>query len=309
MSLMRSILLAASQNQWLRHRAVNYPFVRRTVSRFMPGEKLDDALSAAHTLRGRKIGTVFTHLGENIKDRGEAQQVADHYCEVLERVRQEGLQAEISVKLTQLGLDLSPELCFQHLNGIIGRAQKDSIVWVDMEASNYVDATLDLYRRTLATHPNVGVCLQAYLHRTKDDLAKLLTLQPSIRLVKGAYNEPPEIAFARKQDVDENYFELGKQMLRARKENRCVRAAFGTHDVALIRRLADCAWAEGFARRDFEVQMLYGIQRAEQEYLAREGCTSIVLVAYGSYWYPWFVRRLAERPANLWFMVRNVFAA
>ncbi len=309
MSLMRSMLLAASQNQWLRHRAANYPFVRRSVSRFMPGETLDDALGAAEILRGKKIGAVFTYLGENIKDRAEAQQVAEHYLEVLKRIREKGLQAEISVKLTQLGLDLSPDLCFEHLNAIIERAQKDSIVWVDMEASNYVDATLDLYRRALKAHSNVGVCLQAYLHRTKDDLAKLLPLRPSIRLVKGAYNEPPGIAFPRKQDVDESYFELGKQMLKAKKENRCVRAAFGTHDLALIRRLAEYASTEGFSKKDFEVQMLYGIQRAEQERLTNEGCTSIVLVAYGSYWYPWFVRRLAERPANLWFMVRNIFAA
>jgi len=309
MSLMRSILLAASQNRWLRHRAVNYSFVKRTVSRFMPGEALEDALRAADLLRSKKIGTVFTHLGENIKDRAEAQQVAEHYLEVLKRVREKGLQAEISVKLTQLGLDLSPDLCFEHLSAIIERAEKDSIVWVDMEASNYVDATLDLFRRALTAHPNVGICLQAYLYRTKDDLAKLLPLHPSIRLVKGAYNEPPEIAFPCKQDVDEHYFELGARMLRAKKENRRVRAAFGTHDVALIRRLSDCASAEGFAKRDFEVQMLYGIQRAEQERLASDGCTSIVLVAYGSYWYPWFVRRLAERPANLWFMLRNVFAA
>jgi len=309
MSLMRSLLLAAARNQWLREHATRYSFVRGTVSRFMPGETLDAALAAAESLRSKKIGTVFTHLGENVKDHAEVRQVREHYLEVLKRIRASGLQAEISVKLTQLGLDLSPELCFEHLNAIVERAQKDSIIWVDMEASNYVDATLDLYRRALTAHPNVGICLQAYLHRTKDDLAKLLPLRPSIRLVKGAYDEPPEIAFARKQDVDESYFELGKQMLRAKKENRCVRAAFGTHDVALMRRLADFAAAEGFGKKDFEVQMLYGIQRAEQERLASEGCTSIVLVAYGSYWYPWFVRRLAERPANLWFIVRNVFAA
>ena len=308
MSLMRSLLLAAARNQWLREHATRYSFVRGTVSRFMPGETLDAALAAAESLRSKKIGTVFTHLGENVKDHAEVRQVREHYLEVLKRIRASGLQAEISVKLTQLGLDLSPELCFEHLKAIVERAPKDSIVWVDMEASNYVDATLDLYRRALTAHPNVGICLQAYLHRTKDDLAKLLPLRPSIRLVKGAYDEPPEIAFARKQDVDESYFELGKQMLRAKKENRCVRAAFGTHDVALMRRLADFAAAEGFGKKDFEVQMLYGIQRAEQERLASEGCTSIVLVAYGSYWYPWFVRRLAERPANLWFMVRNVFA-
>ena len=304
---MRSLLLAASQNRWLRDHATQYSFVRGTVLRFMPGETLDDALGAAETLRSKRIGTVFTHLGENIKDRGEAQQVAEHYLEVLKRIREKGLQAEISVKLTQLGLDLSADLCFEHLNAIIECAEKDSIVWVDMEASNYVDATLDLYRRVLSVRPNVGICLQAYLYRTKDDLEKLLPLRPSIRLVKGAYDEPPAMAFPRKQDVDENYFELGRRMLRAKKENRCMRAAFGTHDVTLIRRLANCASAEGFAKKEFEVQMLYGVQRAEQERLASEGCTSIVLVAYGSYWYPWFVRRLAERPANLWFIVRNVF--
>jgi proline dehydrogenase len=153
----------------------------------------------------------------------------------------------------------------------------------------------------------VGICLQAYLYRTKVDLTKLLPLCPSIRLVKGAYNEPREIAFPLKKDVDESYFELAKLMLQAKKENRCVRAAFGTHDVLLIRRLSDFAAEEKLAKADLEVQMLYGIQRAEQERLANEGCKSIVLVAYGSYWYPWFVRRLAERPANLWFMVRNAF--
>src|SRR6184192_672450 len=245
MGWMRSLLLAASQNRWLRDHATQYSFVRGTVLRFMPGETLDDALGAAETLRSKRIGTVFTHLGENIKDRGEAQQVAEHYLEVLKRIREKSLQAEISVKLTQLGLDLSADLCFEHLNAIIERAEKDSIVWVDMEASNYVDSTLDLYRRALTSHSNVGVCLQAYLHRTTEDLARLLPLRPSIRLVKGAYNEPPEIAFPRKQDVDESYFELGKQMLRAKKVNSGMRAAFGTHDVALIRRLASFASAEG----------------------------------------------------------------
>jgi proline dehydrogenase len=305
---MRSLLLAAAQNQWLRDRATRYRFVRNTVSRFMPGESLEDALGAAQALRSKRIGTVFTHLGENIKDRSEAQQVTEHYLEVLDRIRQKGLPAEISVKLTQLGLDLSSDLCFDNLKTIIERVQKGSIVWVDMEASNYVDVTLDVYRRALQLYPNVGVCLQAYLHRTKDDVSKLLPLRPSIRLVKGAYNESPEVAFSRKQDVDDNYFALAKEMLIAKKENRCVRAAFGTHDLPLIRRLSELASTEGLAKADFEVQMLYGIQRAEQERLANAGCTSIVLVAYGSYWYPWFVRRLAERPANLWFMLRNVFA-
>src|SRR6266850_558511 len=220
MSLTRSLLLAASQNRWLREHATRYRFVKSSVARFMPGETFDDAIEVARTLRGNRIGTVFTHLGENVTDRAEAQKVRDHYLEVLGRIQQSGLRSEISVKLTQLGLDLSPDLCFSHLKTIIERAEKDSIVWLDMEASNYVDATLDLYRRALELFPNVGVCLQAYLFRTKDDLSKLLALRPSIRLVKGAYNEPPEIAFPRKQDVDENYFALAKEMLIAKKGDR-----------------------------------------------------------------------------------------
>jgi proline dehydrogenase len=309
MALMRSILLAASQNTWLRENAVNYPFVRRSVSRFMPGESLDAAMQAARGLEQKKIASVFTNLGENVKDRSEALQVTEHYIDVLHRIHDSGLQAEISVKLTQLGLDLSPDFCFENLDRLIAQERKGAIVWVDMEASSYVDATLDIYKRALGKYPNVGICLQAYLYRTQKDVEALLPLRPSIRLVKGAYKEPPEIAFPKKQDVDENYFTLGAAMMAAQSAGSCVRAAFGTHDVGLIRRLAGHAAQNGFPKNHFEVQMLYGIQREEQERLAREGYRSAVLVAYGTYWYPWFVRRLAERPANLWFMARNLFAS
>ena len=309
MTFVRSLLLAASQNLWLREHAVKYPFVRRSVSRFMPGETLDAALEAARTLQQKNIATVFTHLGENVADRAEARRVAEHYLEVLGRVHELKLPAEVSVKLTQLGLDLSRDFCFENLEQIIQHENRNSIVWVDMEASNYVDTTLELYRRALKSFPNVGICLQAYLYRTKKDLADLLALKPSIRLVKGAYKEPASIAFPKKSDVDENYFKLAEEMLRAKMAGHCPRAAFGTHDVPLIRRLSHYVRAQGLPASDLEVQMLYGIQRAEQERLAREGSRSMVLVAYGSYWYPWFVRRLAERPANLWFMVRNVFAS
>ena len=309
MALTRSMLLAASQNVWLREHAVNYPFVRKSVSRFMPGETLDAALGAAHALLQKKIGSVFTHLGENVADRNEAHKVAEHYGEVLNRIHELNLPTEVSVKLTQLGLDLSPDFCFGNLEQILQRENGKSIVWVDIEASNYVDVTIEIYRRALAKYQNVGLCLQAYLYRTKKDLADLLPMRPSIRLVKGAYKEPASIAYPKKQDVDANYFALAQEMLRAKAAGQCVRAAFGTHDVALIRRLSDYVSQRGFAKGDFEVQMLYGIQRAEQERLANAGHRSIVLVAYGSYWYPWFVRRLAERPANLWFMLRNVFGS
>ena len=309
MSVMRSVLLAASQNKWLRENAVNYPFVRRSASRFMPGESLDAALTAADKLAQKQIASVFTNLGENVTDRSEAQQVTEHYLEVLRRIHGAGLRTEVSVKLTQLGLDLSKEFCFENLEKIIVREKKEAIVWVDMEASGYVDATLEIYERALRKYPNVGICLQAYLYRTKKDLEKLLPLRPSIRLVKGAYKEPPQIAYPKKQDVDENYFSLAQAMMAAQATDQCVRAAFGTHDGKLIRRMADHATQQGFPKKEFEVQMLYGIQREEQERLAREGYRSGVLVAYGTYWYPWFVRRLAERPANLWFMARNLFAS
>lgn len=309
MALMRSLLLAASQNVWLREHAVKYPFVRRSVSRFMPGETLDAALGAAQMLRQKQIGSVFTHLGENVSEHNEARKVTDHYLEVLDRIHQWNLPTEISVKLTQLGLDLDADFCFENLERIIQRENNTAIVWVDMEASNYVDATLEIYRRALKRYLNVGICLQAYLYRTKKDLAELLPLRPSIRLVKGAYKEPESVAYPRKADVDENYFALAQEMLHAKTAGECVRAAFGTHDVALIRRLAEYLAQQKLPKSELEVQMLYGIQRAEQERLAREGCHSIVLVAYGTYWYPWFVRRLAERPANLWFMLRNVLAS
>ena len=309
MALMRSMLLAASQNLWLRDHAADFPFVRRSVSRFMPGETLDAALSAAQSLLSKNIASVFTHLGENVADRNEAAQVTGHYLQVLDRIHAAKLPTEVSVKLTQLGLDLSPELCFENLQQILQHENPGQTVWVDMEASNYVDATLHIYKRALQIYPNVGICLQSYLYRTSKDLADLLSLHPSIRLVKGAYKEPPSIAFPKKSDVDQNYFALAQQLLLSQQSGTCARAAFGTHDLALIRRLSEFMAGQGIDHRQLEIQMLYGIQRAEQERLAQSGCRSVVLVAYGTYWYPWFVRRLAERPANMWFVLRNVFAS
>jgi proline dehydrogenase len=303
----RSILLAASQNAWLRDHAAKHKFVRRTVSRFMPGEELSDALAAAQRLQAKNIGSIFTRLGENVTDEAEARSVAQHYLEVLRGVQKLHLDAEISVKPTQLGLDLSLELCYDNLKTIIQQEDPRRVVWIDMEASNYVDATLQLYKRALGECSNIGVCLQAYLRRTGDDLAGLLPLRPSIRLVKGAYSEPPDIAFPEKSRVDENYFLLAKEMLLAKKAEPKIRAAFGTHDMVLLRRISEFAATSGLAKTTVEVQMLYGIKSAEQERLARDGYRSKVLVAYGSHWYAWFIRRLAERPANLWFVARNLF--
>ena len=307
MSMVRSVLLAGSQSRWLREQAPRFRFVRDAVSRFMPGEKLEDALEAARALQRENIAAVFTALGENITDKAEAEAVAAHYVDVLRRIHLSGLRAEVSVKLTQLGLDLDAGLACENLRRIVEAAGPASTVWIDMEASNYTERTLELYRRLRFSHPNVGVCLQAYLYRTREDLESLIPLGPAIRLVKGAYKEPHTVAFPRKRDVDENYFKLAQRMLSEYARTRGVRAAFGTHDRALIARIAAHALSIGLSKDAFQFQMLYGIQRQEQLRLARDGWRSTVLIAYGSYWFPWFMRRLAERPANVWFVARNLF--
>jgi len=309
MGFMRSFFLACSQSTWMRERATRYPFVRRAVSKFMPGETADAALAAAQVLQQASVGTVFTHLGENIKDPAEAERVTTHYVDVLDRICHMGLGTEVSVKLTQLGLDLSLELCYRNMRRIIAHAGAESTVWIDMEASNYVDATLALYRRALAEFPNVGVCVQAYLHRTRKDVESLIPLGGAIRLVKGAYQEPPEVAFPRKADVDENYFVLAQLLLGGNARSSGLRAALATHDLKLIRRIIEWAESQKLAKSGFEFQMLYGIQRQEQLRLAREGWKSVVLIAYGSYWFPWYMRRLAERPANVLFVLRSLFAS
>jgi proline dehydrogenase len=213
----------------------------------------------------------------------------------------------VSLKLTQLGLDLNEDVCFNNLMTIVGRAEKfKNMVWIDMEQSQYVDRTIALYKRVLKDHPMVGLCVQAYLYRTQRDLEELIPLSPAIRLVKGAYKEPASIAFRKKSDVDANFFALAKTLLENVKKHH-VQIAVGTHDKALIQRIQREAEVFGLAITDFEFQLLYGIQTGEQERLARAGYRIRSLISYGTFWFPWYVRRLAERPANVWFVIKNVF--
>jgi len=308
MSLLRRTILVAAQNKWLRERAPQFGFFRRTTKRFMPGEKVEDALEAARALAADGIATVLTHLGENIADRSEAEGVTQHYLEVLERLRASGLPTEISVKLTQLGLDLDREFCFAHVAKLIEHCPPEKTLWIDIEQSPYVDATLDLYRRARKAYRNVGVCVQAYLYRTEKDIESLIPLGAAVRLVKGAYNEPREIAFPRKQDVDESYYRLAVRLLSPDALAAGVRAAIATHDRALIQRIINWAATQGISRGQLEFQMLYGIQCGEQIRLARENYRVGVLISYGKFWFPWFMRRLAERPANVLFLARNFFS-
>ena len=307
MGLSRTILLAMSESEWLRVHAPRYRFVRRTVDRFMPGERLEDAINAASGLEKQQIGTVFTALGENVADPAEAEKESLHYVEALDQVRKAGLGTEVSVKLTHLGLDLDPELCYRNLKRIIDHAT-EGVVWIDMEQSSYVDRTFAIFNRARAESPRVGICVQAYLYRTAKDLEALIAMGAAVRLVKGAYKEPKEVAFPKKADVDRNYFDLTKRLLSDEARKAGVRAGIATHDVELIRRINEHAASRGLGKKDYEFQMLYGIQRAEQLRLAQEGYKSVVLVAYGTYWYPWFMRRMAERPANAWFALKNIIS-
>lgn len=304
--MMRGALLWASRNNWLRERAARYRFVRRSVARFMPGEQIADALAAAQSIEKQGLGTVLTHLGENVSTAAEATDVTAHYLEALKQVRAAGLHSELSIKLTHLGLDLSHDLCQANVEKLIQSAGAESIVWIDMESSPYVDATLHLYSNLRRTYSNVGVCLQAYLYRTADDIASLLPMGPAIRLVKGAYLESAKVALPRKVDVDENYFALATKLLGTQARSTGARTAIATHDVKLIHRIEKLARSENLTGGDFQFQMLYGIQRAEQHRLAQNGWRSAVLISYGTFWFPWYMRRLAERPANIFFVMRNL---
>jgi proline dehydrogenase len=309
MGVLRNALLAGSRSRWLREHAVRYRFVRRAVSRFMPGEDLEAALEAARTLRTVGVGSVLTYLGENLHRPEEADEVARHYLEVLRLAGGAALDAEISVKPTQLGLDLDAAGCEARLLSLAeGARGTGTWVWIDMESSDYTDRTLALYRRARSRYPKVGVCLQAYLRRTARDLESLIPLGGGLRLVKGAYREPSEKAFPRKREVDANYRTLALRLLGREARAAGVRAIFGTHDGVLIRRIEEAARAAGLEARDVEFQMLYGIRRVEQARLAARGHPFRVLISYGDAWFPWYMRRLAERPANLLFVLRNLLA-
>jgi len=314
MSLFRGLLLRASRSTWLARQLSERAAFRRATRRFMPGEELGAALAAAADLARDGIGSVLTQLGEQVTSRDEAAAVRDHYLRVLEEIRQRQLPTEISVKLTHLGLDLNPKACLQDLLALAARAAAaGSFLWIDMEESRYVDPTLELFQAVRAAHTRVGVCLQAYLRRTPADLETLLPLAPAIRLVKGAYNEPPDVALPKKRDVDAAYAVLAGRLLERAAQGEA-RAVFGTHDLALIARLRERALGLGAAPGGgasgawgaYEIHMLYGIRAAEQRALQNEGVPVRVLISYGTHWFPWYMRRLAERPANVWFVIRNL---
>ncbi|MDP8904550.1 MAG: proline dehydrogenase family protein [Chloroflexota bacterium] len=302
---MRRLLLWMAGNRWLRRNVPRLWFARRAVRRFMPGETAEAALAAAERFANRRIGVLFTRLGENLTRIEEADATAAHYAELLDQINARGLDAELSAKPTQLGLDLDVERTYQHMLALVERAAPRT-VWMDMEGSGYTEPTLQLYERLKREHANVGLCLQAYLKRTYVDFQRLLPLGPRIRLVKGAYAEPADIAYQHRREVDANFLALCVSMLEARRAGADVFLGLGTHDVRLIEQVADHARSVGLAKDAFGVEMLYGIRTGEQRRLARHGYRVRVLIAYGEAWYAWYMRRLAERPANVIFALRQL---
>lgn len=309
MGLARQVLLWASRNEWLGQQFQKRSFTRRAASRFIPGEDLEDALAAARSFQPQRIGNLLTLLGENVSSAADAEHITTQYVAAAEQISDLDLDCQLSVKPTQLGLDAGDEVCLKQLGRLAETAvQQDSLVWVDMESSEYVDRTLDIVAQANEAHRNVGVCIQAYLHRTARDLETLIASKTPVRLVKGAYREPAYLAIQRKVDVDDNYFALAARILDATSSNEGGFAGFGTHDMNLISRIQEEATDKGVERDSFEFEMLYGIGKDHQLALAADRYRVRVLISYGTAWFPWYMRRLAERPANVGFVLRSLIS-
>ena len=309
MNPMRNLLLAGSRSAWLQRQATQRQFVKLAVRRFMPGETVDEAVKAALTENQHGLLVTLTHLGENLQHRAEADEVLEHYLGVLQRIAVEGVKGEVSIKPTQLGYDIDSAMCTHHTRVLAEAARvHGSRLWIDMEGTSYTDGTLALYREIRRTHGNVGVCLQSYLRRTRADLESLLPLGPAIRIVKGAYAEPANLAFPDKREVDENFHWMAERLWSAEGRAAGSWATLGTHDPVLTSRLVQTAQRLGVPANGYEIAMLYGIQRPEQLRLVRSGLSVRVLISYGEHWFPWYMRRLAERPANLLFVAKSMFA-
>jgi len=300
---MRALLFFLSRQESLKHLILRFGPFRRAAWRFVAGEKLEDAIRAARAANAAGMRASLDLLGENVHSKEGAVRARAEVVAMLDTIRAEAVDCNVSVKLTQLGLDLDPEFCFQNLREIVRHAAElGNFIRVDMEDSRYTERTLELVHRVRAEHENVGAVIQAYLRRSEADVRRLLEARTRIRLCKGAYLEPETVAFKHKRDTDENFVRLMQRVLASG-----VYHGIATHDPAMIRATQEYAAAGRIPKGAFEFQMLYGVRRDLQRRLVAEGYNMRIYIPYGRQWYPYFMRRLAERPANLGFVLRNLF--
>jgi len=299
---MRSFLLHLSESKRLAPLIVHNSLSRRVARRFVAGETLDDAVEVARNVNSAMQLASLDLLGENVSDEAGARQAAENYLAIFERIEREKLDSNVSLKLTQLGIDLSESLCQELLEKIVAQAAtRGNFVRIDMEGSPYTERTVEIAKRVRAKYAAVGTVMQAYLYRTEKDVLDLISAGCRLRLCKGAYKEPPDIAFAKKSDVDANYVKLMKLLLPSG-----IYHGIATHDPAMIDATKEFAREKNIGREQFEFQMLYGIRTDLQKQLVRDGFRLRIYIPYGTDWFPYFMRRLAERPANLTFFLRNL---
>jgi proline dehydrogenase len=318
--MLRSTLIYLSKAAWARNLVTNWKFAWNVASRFVAGDKLEDAIRVVRALNERGINATLDHLGEHTYDPADAERATQDILDIFDAIDQSGVCAGVSIKLTQIGLALDKALCAQNLQRILAYAsERDNFVRIDMEDSPWVDVTLELYNQMRQEHglTNTGLVLQSYLYRTADDARKLMEHGGRVRLCKGAYKEPPDVAYPSKKDVDASFDRVTEILIDGAMENNAPELsedcrfppipAIGTHDPLRLAHAKEYAQKVGLPKKAIEFQMLHGIRRDLQEQAAEEGYPVRIYVPYGTEWYPYFVRRLAERPANLWFFISNFF--
>ena len=301
--LTRSALIYLSRQEGLKNFAARFGLFKKLTTRFIAGETTDEAIAAIREINAKECSASFDHLNEGVHSVEGTEAEVHEYLSVLAKIDETGINSNVSIKLTQFGLEIDPELAYRNARRIVEEAvRRGNFVRVDMEGSNVTQVTLDIFKRLRSEFGlnDVGIVLQSYLYRTIDDARDLLKIPARIRLCKGAYDEPPSVAYPDKKDVDENYVRVMQLLLASGTYH-----GIATHDPKMIDATIDFAQREGVSKEAFEFQMLYGIRRDLQEQLARDDYRMRVYVPYGKHWYPYFMRRLAERPANIWFVMKN----
>jgi proline dehydrogenase len=300
----RSALIWLSRHEGFKDFATRFSFFKKLTTRFVAGDTVDEAIPFIRQFNAENCTASFDHLNESVGSAVEAEQEVAEYLNILAKIDEQRIRSNVSIKLTQFGLGVDPELAYQNARRVVEEAhRRGNFVRVDMEDSSVTQATIDIFKRLRAEFDlnTVGIVLQSYLYRTYADAQELVKLPARIRICKGAYNEPPEVAFPDKKDVDTNYVKVMQLLLGSGTYH-----GIATHDPKMIDATIDFASREGIGKEKYEFQMLYGVRRDLQRQLARDGFNLRIYVPYGKHWYPYFMRRLAERPANIWFVLKNL---